>query len=56
MHREFRGRQGEYQPATTRIHRVKLEDVGKERSIRIRIFAVEQDMGAVNHPEIVSWC
>jgi hypothetical protein len=54
MHRELRGRQGEYQPSVAGIHRVKREDVGKKRSIRIRIFAIEQDMGAVNHGEIVS--
>jgi hypothetical protein len=56
MHRKLRGRQGEYQPSVAGIHRTKREDVRKKRAIRIRIFAVEQDMGAVNHSEIVSWC
>ena len=54
MHRDFGGRQCEYQPPTAGIHRVEFEDVRKKRSIRVRIFAVQQNVGADNHAEIVS--
>jgi hypothetical protein len=54
MHGELGWRQCEYQPSVAGIHRTEREDVGKERSIRIRVFAVEENVGAVDHAEIVS--
>ncbi len=49
MDGDFRGRQREDEPSTAGIHGTKLQDILKERAIRVRIFTVEQDMGAVNH-------
>jgi hypothetical protein len=54
MKGDLRGWQREYQPSAASIHGTKLQDVVKERSIRVRILAVEQDMGAENHGVIVS--
>src|SRR5690349_2963556 len=45
----FRRRHGENQPAATRIHGRKTEDIMKENPIRLGIFAVKEKMSTENH-------
>jgi hypothetical protein len=48
MERHFRGWQGEDQPSMTGIYRRKPKHIAKEDAVRIRIFAVDDDVCARN--------
>jgi hypothetical protein len=48
MERHFCGRQGEDQPSMTGIDRRKPKHIAKEDAVRIRIFAIDDDMCARN--------
>lgn len=54
MNAYFSGRQLEDEPSAARIDRTKVEDVAKEGAVRFRIFAVEQQVRAVDHRESVA--
>jgi hypothetical protein len=45
----FRRRQGEDQPAVTRIYGFETEDITEERAVRIGVFAVENYVSTRNH-------
>jgi len=47
--REFRGRQRKDQPASTHIHGAELQHIAEEGAVGFGIFAVEKNVGAVNH-------
>ena len=49
MYPEFRGRQGEDQPALSCIDRAELQNVSEKRPIRFWIFAVQEKVGASDH-------
>ena len=54
MDGDLRGRQREDQPATANVNSLELQHVAKERAIRIRIGAVQQNVRAEDHRGISS--
>ena len=54
MHGHFRRRHRENQPSVTGIHRRQPEHVPEEGSIRLRIFAGDDDMRAKDHARFLS--
>src|SRR5712692_4450214 len=45
----FCRRQGEDQPASTRVHRLEAEDVAEKCAVRIGVFTVDDYVSARNH-------
>src|SRR6202167_2636435 len=45
----FGRRQGEDQPAVTRIYGFEAEDVAEERSVRLGVFAIDNYVSTRNH-------
>src|SRR5262249_16486778 len=54
MDRELRGRQAEDQPAMADIDRGEAQDVAEEGAVRLRIRAVEEDVGTCDQGEIMA--
>jgi hypothetical protein len=44
----FRRRQGEDQPAVTRIHGFEIEDITEERAVRLGVFTIDNYVSARN--------
>jgi hypothetical protein len=49
MKRSFRRRQRKDEPAVTGVHRAKFEDIAEEGAVRLRVLAVNDDVGSGDH-------
>jgi hypothetical protein len=49
VHRQFRRRQSEYEPAAPIVDKTKSKNVAKEYAICFWVSAVKNNMSAVNH-------
>lgn len=49
VNREFGGRQGEYEPAASRIYGWEFEDVAKQIPDAFRLTAVQENVNSVDH-------
>ena len=55
VNRNFGGRKPENEPPVSNVHVGELQDVAQERTIRLRVGAVDDRVGADEHGLISSW-